>query len=102
MAATKPLMASPPGRISDDEPVCRLIAVPVSAHAARNGSHEASEIGAKPSLAGFSVKATALNPSAALRLISCAATDGSKSHVTWHGMIRSGYGPAHPSTIQSL
>src|SRR4051812_48547437 len=57
---------------------------------------------ANPSPSGFSEKLTARNPRAALRRISPAATTGSLSHGSWHGMKRARSVAHHSSIIQSL
>ena len=70
--------------------MCRHTTVSVSSHAARNGSQCVVCIEGSFWLAGFSVKLTALNPRAALRRTSSAATTGSLNHGIWMGTMRSG------------
>src|SRR5690349_2483752 len=67
--------------ILDPEPLCMQITVPVSSHAATNGSQYrlASCTDGSPRLPGSSEKHTALTPRAALRRTSSAASTGSHS-----------------------
>ena len=74
----------------------------VSSHAASSGSQWSVCIDGRPMWYGFSGKLSALNPRAALRRTSSAATTGSFSHVICNGMMRSGYVPAHTSWCQSF
>src|SRR5690242_11979864 len=85
-----------------EEPVCRLMTVPVSAHAAKKGSQKESYTLGKPSASGFSEKLTARTPRSALRRISAAATSASRNHGSWHGMNRCRSVAHHVSTTQSL
>src|SRR3954468_18369561 len=65
--------------IFDDEPMCMLMTVPVSSHAAKNGSQWLSlscTLG-RPSRGGISLKQTARTPRAALRRTSSAISCGS-------------------------
>ena len=86
----------------DDEPTCRHTTVPVSSHAARSGSQYPVCNDGSPRRSGSSGNVIARNPRAAFARTSAAATSGSSSHGTWHGMIRPGYVPAHSSWCQSF
>ena len=68
----------------------RHTTVPVSAQAAKNGSHWPVKIEGSPSWAGNSGKLTALKPRSALLRTSAAATATSASQGSCSGMIRSG------------
>lgn len=77
--------------------------VPVSAHAARNGSHSSVWMDGSPRCGGISENATARTPRAALRRTSAAANSASHSGTRVSGMSRPcASGPHHSSTIQSL
>src|SRR5581483_4291912 len=86
----------------DDEPTWQHSTVPVSQHAANNGSHASVWMLGMPSPTGFSENVTAWQPIAARRWISFAASSTSKSGRMPHGMNRSGCAPHHSSTCQSL
>src|SRR5947209_2192596 len=88
----------------DPDPMCMKIAVPVSSHAAKNGSHDraGSWIVGSPSLPGSSENATARTPRAALRRTSSAASPASHNGTMHNGTSRPPLSPAHSSTIQSL
>lgn len=89
--------------IFDDEPMCIPITVPVSSHAARNGSQSSVWMDDSPRNGGISENATARTPRAALRLTSSAASRASHSGTIGSGMRRPcASGPHHSSTIQSL
>ena len=76
--------------MSDDEPMCRQMTVPVSSQAAKNGSQYGSCHDGCPSLAGFSENVTAWQPLAATRRTSPAMSPGSHSGGIDSGMNRSG------------
>src|SRR6516164_2052505 len=76
--------------VDPDEPTWRHTTVPVSSHAARNGSQYPVWMDGRPSGSGFSENDTALKPRAALARTSSAATSGSSSHGIWHGIRRVG------------
>src|SRR5688500_20199356 len=91
--------------ICDDEPMCMLMTVPVSLHAAKNGSQWRlwSCTDGKLSFAGFSENDTAKLPLAAQRRISSAARPGSHNGIIVSGINRPDASPAHHSSIiQSL
>ena len=90
--------------IFDDEPMCMQTTVPVSSHAARNGSHQPSLscIDGKPRNAGISENVTARQPLPALRRISAAASFGSQSCTMINGIRRPSVPAHHSSSIQSL
>ncbi len=85
-----------------DEAQCRHTTVPVSWHAARNGSQCPVCSDGRPRSTGCSTKLTARKPRSALRRISAAAISGSDSHGSWSGMNRSVRGPTHSSRCQSF
>jgi hypothetical protein len=74
----------------DDDPACRQSTVPVSSHAAMNGSQWPVCNDGSPSRSGSSGKDTAVNPFAALARISAAPSSGLSSQGSWSGMIRPG------------
>jgi hypothetical protein len=86
----------------DDDPMCMLIVVAVSAQAAKNGSQKPEWIDGSPRWGGISLKHTAWTPRAALRRTSSAARSASHSGTMMSGMSRPGWSPHHSSTIQSL
>jgi hypothetical protein len=88
--------------IVEDEPMCRQITVPVSWHAAKNGSQWSVKMLGQPSADGSSLNVTALQPFAATRWISFAINCGSQIGGTDSGMKRPGYVPHHSSMCQSL
>ena len=88
--------------IFDDEPMCMLTVTPVSAQAAKNGSHSPEWIDGSPRKGGISEKQVAVTPRAALRRISSAASCASHSGMMMSGMRRPPESPHHSSTIQSL
>src|SRR5215831_13034545 len=88
--------------IFDDEPMCMLTTTPVSAQAAKNGSHSPEWIDGSPRYGGISLKHVAVTPRAAFRRISSAARCGSHNGMMMSGMRRPPEPPHHSSTIQSL
>src|SRR5436305_11082529 len=91
--------------IFDDDPMCMLMTVSVSLHAAKNGSQKRSLscTDGRPNGEGFSENATAWLPRSAQRLISSPAATGSHSGMIVSGMSLSLPAPAHHSSIiQSL
>src|SRR3954447_17815665 len=86
----------------DDDPTWQHSTVPVSQHAANNGSHAVVWMLGMPSPAGFSENVTAWQPLRASRCTSAAASCTSNSGRMPHGMKRSEYAPHHSSTCQSL
>src|SRR5262249_25003085 len=88
--------------IFDDEPMCMHTTVPVSAQAAKNGSHSPLWMLGRPSTAGISLKQTARAPRAALRRTSAAASSASQSGMIGSGIKRPPLPAHHSSTIQSL
>src|SRR6478736_4856522 len=96
------------GASSDDvtvrvpEPMCMATAVPVSAHAAKNGSQYPEWIDGSPNHGGSSENATARTPRAALRRTSAAASSASHSGTRHNGMSRPWEPAHHSSTCQSL
>src|SRR5215471_13441168 len=86
----------------DEDPTWQHNTVPVSVHAANNGSHASVWMLGIPSPAGFSENVTAWQPFAASRCTSRAASCTSNNGRIPHGMNRSGYAPHHSSTCQSL
>jgi hypothetical protein len=90
--------------IFEPEPLCMQMTVPVSSHAATNGSQyrPASCTDGSPRLPGSSEKQTARTPRAALRRTSAAASTGSHSGIRHNGTSRPPDPAHHSSTIQSL
>ena len=86
----------------EEAPVCRQTTVAVSSQAANRGSQWPVKMEGRPSWAGNSGKLSALKPRPALARTSAAATATSPSQVSWSGMIRSGWVPAHTSWCQSF
>ena len=86
----------------DDEPMCRHTTSPVSATAAHSGSQWSVNTDGSPSEVGFSEKATARAPIAAVRRTSSAAAAGSQSGTTIRGMSRWGSVAHHSSKMKSL
>ena len=84
------------------EPMCIATTVPVSAHAAKNGSQWPEWMLGRPSHGGSSEKHTARAPRAALRRTSAAARSTSHSGIRHSGIRRPPLPPHHSSTIQSL
>ena len=83
--------------------MCMLMTVPVSLHAAKNGSHSPVWMLGSPSSEGLSEKATACDPLPAQRRTSSAASAGSHSGTRVSGISRPYPSPApHSSIIQSL
>ena len=76
--------------IADDEPMCRFTTVPVSTHAAQNGSQWSTCRPGWPSFSGFSENVREWQPFAAVRRTSSAMSCGSQNGVIAHGMKRSG------------
>jgi len=79
-----------------------LTTTPVSAQAAKNGSHSPEWIDGSPRYGGISEKHVARTPRSALRTISSAARLASHSGMMISGMSRPLVSPHHSSTIQSL
>src|SRR6266576_1159509 len=88
--------------IFDDDPMCMHTTVPVSAHAAKNGSQSPVWMLGSPSTAGISLKHTARAPRDALRRTSAAASSASQSGMMGSGISRPALSPHHSSAIQSL
>src|SRR3954468_22230399 len=88
--------------IFEDEPMCMLTTVCVSAQASKNGSHSPEWIEGNPRYGGISEKQVARTPRAALRRISSAASLPSHNGMMMFGMRRPLVPPHHSSTIQSL
>src|SRR4249919_1333869 len=88
--------------IFDDEPMCMFTTTPVSAQAAKNGSHSPEWMEGSPRYGGISEKHVARTPRSALRRISSAASVASHSGMMMSGMRRPFDSPHHSSTIQSL
>src|SRR4051812_22097507 len=88
--------------ICDDEPMCMQTRVPVSSHAAKNGSQYPECSVGSPSMAVISENATAVTPRDALRRISAAARPTSHRGTRQSGIRRPPESPHHSSTIQSL
>src|SRR3954464_9096954 len=88
--------------ICDDEPMCMLMTVPVSLHAAKNGSQWSVCTLSRLSRGGISLKHTARTPRAALRRTSSAASCASHNGMSVNGMSAPSESPHHSSTIQSL
>src|SRR3954449_12099412 len=65
--------------IFDDDPMCMLMTVPVSAQARKNGSQYSVWIDGSPRYGGISEKQVARTPRSALRRISAAASSASQS-----------------------
>src|SRR5256714_2412353 len=86
----------------DEDPTWQHSTVPVSAHAANNGSHASVWMLGMPRPAGFSENVTAWQPLPASRVTSSAASSTSNNGKIPHGMKRSGYAPHHSSTCQSF
>jgi len=74
----------------DDDPTCIDTTMFASWHAAQTGSQKSVWIEGKPSLVGFSEKATDLAPRAAVRSTSAAAAAGSHNGMIISGMKRPG------------
>ena len=102
MALTEAGRPSVVAGIFDDEPMCIATAVPVSAHASKNGSQCPVWIVGRPRWYGNSLKHTAGTPRAALRRTSSTAAGTSHSGMMQSGMSRPPESPHHSSTIQSL
>jgi hypothetical protein len=101
--AATPVGASPDvAGMRDDEPMCMLITVAVSAQAAKNGSQSPEWIDGSPRCGGISLKHTAWTPRSALRRTSAAARSASQSGTMISGISRPPESPHHSSTIQSL
>src|SRR3954454_22898215 len=88
--------------ICDDEPMCMLITVPVSLHAARNGSQWSVCTLGRDRRGGISLKQTARTPRSALRLTSAAISWGSHNGTMISGISRPSAWPHHSSTWKSL
>lgn len=90
--------------IVDDDPTCIDATMPTSLAVAitRSQNRFLSLIVGRPRGAGFSEKANAVTPLAAIRSISPAANLGSHFGISMRGMYRPGAAPHHSSTIQSL
>ena len=88
--------------IFDDDPMCMHTTVPVSAQAAKNGSHAPLWMLGRPRWGGISLKHTACTPRAALRRTSAAQASTSQSGTIGSGTSRPSLSPHHSSTIQSL
>ena len=89
--------------IDDDEPMCIDTVVPDSSQACHTGSHSPVYIDGRPSLDGFSEKATAKHPWAAQRRTSAAAISASHSGSRASGIRRPRPAPPPQSSIiQSL
>src|SRR5437899_12216963 len=90
--------------IFDDDPMCMQMTVPVSSHAAKNGSQklDGSWMDGSPRNGGISEKQTARAPRAALRRTSTPASSASQSGINGTGISRPPESPHHSSTIQSL
>ena len=86
----------------DDDPMCMHTTVPVSAHAAKNGSQYPEWIDGSPRCTGISLNATARTPRAALRRTSTAAASTDHNGIRQIGISRPPESPHHSSTIQSL
>src|SRR5439155_16439622 len=84
------------------EPMCMATTVPVSAHAAKNGSQYPEWMLGRPSHGGSSEKHTARTPRAAFRRTSAAARSTSHMGTRHSGISRPPLSPDHSSTIQSL
>jgi hypothetical protein len=74
----------------EEDPTCIETTIPVSSQARSIGSQWSVWIDGRPSLVGFSEKATDLAPRAAVRSISAAAAAGSQSGMIIIGMNRPG------------
>ena len=102
VAATATGASAEVAGIFDDDPMCMHTTVPVSAHAAKNGSQSPVWMLGRPSTAGISLKHTARAPRDALRRTSAAASSASQSGMIGSGIRRPALSPHHSSTIQSL
>src|SRR3984957_11057611 len=74
--------------IFDEEPMCMLTTVPVSAQAAKNGSQYPLWMLGSPRWGGISLKHTARTPRAALRRTSAAALSAFHSVMRHRGRSR--------------
>src|ERR1700723_1533156 len=88
--------------IFEDEPMCMLTTVPVSAQAAKNGSQYRLWMLGSPRWGGISLKQTARTPRAALRRTSAAARGASHNGMMHSGSRAPALSPHHSPTIQSL
>ena len=86
----------------DDEPMCKHTTKPVSSTASQSGSQWSVYTDGSPSVVGFSEKATARAPMAAVRRTSSPAATGSQSGTTIRGMSRWGSVAHHSSRMKSL
>src|SRR5471030_2894423 len=81
--------------IEDDEPMCRLGTIPMSWHAAQNGSQCSECKLGKPSFDGFSENETACTPISASRSSSARVRSMSQNGTRPKGMNRPGCAPHH-------
>src|SRR5207248_9165526 len=88
--------------IFDDDPMCMQTAVRVSSHAAKNGSQYPLWMLGRPRCTGISLKQTARDPRAALRLTSAAASSTSQRGMRHSGIRWPPESPHQSSIIQSL
>src|SRR4051812_38716620 len=88
--------------ICDDEPMCMLMTVPVSLHAAKNGSQWSVCTLGRLSRGGISLKHTARTPRPALRRASSAISCGSHKGAVFSGVSRPPDSLPRTSTWKSL